>query len=175
MDSPFLPTATVRVVDVYPYRRIGARAPGFPDGDLRFLLVRRAAGLVYAGQWRMIGGKVDAGETAWQAALRELREETALAPVRLWALPSVNHFYEWQRDTVALVPAFAAEVDADPALDREHDAFDWLPAEAAAARLAWPEQRRLVRLAADLLRAGSIPPELEIPHRPSTIAHRPSP
>ncbi|HLT48445.1 MAG TPA: NUDIX pyrophosphatase [Rubricoccaceae bacterium] len=153
--APF-PSATVRVVDVYPYRMAGGRAP-------EFLLVRRAPGIVYAGQWRMVGGKVDAGEPAWRAALRELREETGLAPVRCWALPSVNHFYEWQRDTVALVPAFAAEVDADPRLDREHDAFAWLPAEAAAARLAWPEQRRLVRLAADLLRRGAVPPELEIP------------
>jgi dihydroneopterin triphosphate diphosphatase len=157
-DSSFLPTATVRVVDVYPYRRGERCAP-------EFLLVRRASGLVYAGQWRMIGGKVDAGETAWHAALRELREETGLVPVRFWALPSVNHFYEWQRDTVALVPAFAAEVDADPELDREHDAFAWLPAEAAAARLAWPEQARLLRLAEALLRAGGVPPELEIPLR----------
>jgi dATP pyrophosphohydrolase len=123
----------------------------------------------------MIGGKVDAGETAWQAALRELREETGLAPVRCWALPSVNHFYEWQRDTVALVPAFAAEVDADPRLDEEHDAFAWLPAEAAAARLHWPEQRRLLRLAADLLRTGAVPPELEIPPLPFPTAHPPSP
>jgi dATP pyrophosphohydrolase len=114
----------------------------------------------------MIGGKVDAGETAWQAALRELREETGLAPVRFWALPSLNHFYEWQRDTVALVPAFAAEVDADPQMDREHDGFEWLPAEAAAARLAWPEQARLVRLASALLRTGAVPPELEIPLHP---------
>ena len=85
--AQFLPTATVRVVDVYPYRLDENHLP-------EFLLVRRAAGLVYAGQWRMIGGKVDAGETAWQAALRELREETGLTPTRFWSLPSVNHFYE---------------------------------------------------------------------------------
>ena len=150
-----MPDAAVRVVDVYAYR------PG-ADG-VRFLVLRRSAGLVYAGQWRMVGGKVGAGETAWAAALRELREETGLVPARLWALPSVNHFYEWQRDTVALVPAFAAEVAGEPALDREHDAAAWLPAEEAAARLAWPEQRRLLRLAAALLADGAVPPELEIP------------
>ncbi|WP_456425018.1 hypothetical protein [Rhodocaloribacter sp.] len=45
----------------------------------------------------------------------------------------------------------------EPSLDREHDAFVWLPA--AAARLAWPEQRRLLLLADRLLREG-LPPEL---------------
>ncbi|MDX1418546.1 MAG: NUDIX domain-containing protein [Rubricoccaceae bacterium] len=161
------PSATVRVVDVYPYRVADGRVP-------EFLLARRAAGIVYAGQWRMIGGKVDRGETAWEAALRELHEETARRPVRFWALPSVNHFYEWQRDTVALVPAFAAELDGEPVLDAEHDAFVWLPAEAAAARLAWPEQQRLLRLADALLRAGAVLPELEIPLPPSSTDRPPS-
>ncbi len=58
-------------------------------------------------------------------------------------------------DRINLIPAFAARLTADPTLDREHDAFVWLPAEAAAARLAWPEQRRADRL----LREG-FPPEL---------------
>ena len=43
-----------------------------------------------------------------------------------------------------------AEVAGEPALDDEHDAAVWLPAEAAASRLAWPEQARLLRLAAAL-------------------------
>ena len=154
-----MPDASVRVVDVYPYRLRTGYAPVF-------LLARRAPAQVYAGQWRMVGGKIDAGETAWQAALRELREETGCTPRRFWTVPSVNTFYEWQRDTVALVPAFAAELDADPLLDVEHDAFAWLPAEQAAARLTWPEQARLVRLVADLLRTDAIAPELEIPLPP---------
>lgn len=43
------------------------------------LLTRRAAGLSqHAGQWAFPGGRLDAGETPVQAALRELAEETAL-------------------------------------------------------------------------------------------------
>ena len=156
MPDSYLPTATVRVTDVYPYRTEA-------DGTPRFLVVRRADGHTYHGQWRMIGGKIDPGETAWQSALRELAEETGLTPTRLWALPSVNHFYEWQRDTVALIPAFAAEVTGEPVLCEEHDAFDWLPVEDAAERLFWPEQRRLLRLAGELVATGQIAPELEIP------------
>ncbi len=146
-----MPETALRVVDVYPYRRV-------EGGTVEFLLMRRAASAVYTGQWRMVGGKIEPGETAWQAALRELREETGLAPERLWVLPSVNTFYEWTHDRVNLIPAFAARLTADPTPDREHDAFAWLSAEAAAARLLWPEQRRLLLLADRLLREG-FPPE----------------
>ncbi len=150
-----MPEAVVRVIDVYLYRLVEEDEP-------EFLLLRRAAGVVYAGAWRMVGGKIDAGEAAWQAALREVREETGRTPVTFWALPSVNTFYEWQHDRVNLTPAFAAELDADPALNHEHDAFAWLAVDEAAARLRWPEQRRLLRLAYRIVRQG-VPPELRLP------------
>lgn len=43
------------------------------------LLTQRAAGLrAHAGQWAFPGGRMDAGETPEQAALRELQEEVGL-------------------------------------------------------------------------------------------------
>ncbi|NBC18516.1 MAG: NUDIX domain-containing protein, partial [Bacteroidetes bacterium] len=126
-----MPAPTVRVIDVYPYHLDDA-------GNARFLLLRRAPDVAYAGAWRMVGGKIATGEAAWEAALREVQEETGRTPSRFWALPSVNAFYEWQHDRINLTPAFAAELDADPVLNHEHDAFAWLPAEDAAARLQWP-------------------------------------
>lgn len=149
-----MPTFSVRVVDVYPYRQ---RASGGVD----FLLLRRAPAVVYAGQWRMVGGKIEPGETAWQAALRELREETGQVPERLFTLPSANLFYEWQTDRLNVAPAFAAALRADPTLCHEHDAFAWLVPEVAARRLGWPEQQRLLRLAHRLLEDG-VPPALHI-------------
>ena len=151
---PDVSRTTVRVVDVYPYRQSG--------GATEFLLLRRAAGVLYAGQWRMVGGKIEPGEAVWQAALRELKEETGQDPVRAWTVPSVNAFYEWQTDRLNLIPAFAAELDAAPTLDREHDAFVWLPADAAAEHLRWPEQRRLLHLIETLL-PDDVPPELTLP------------
>lgn len=150
--------AAVRVVDVYPYRHV-------TDG-VEFLLLRRTAGVIYAGQWRMVGGKIEPGDAAWQAALRELAEETGRVPVRAWTVPSVNAFYEWQTDRLNLIPAFAAELDADPVLDREHDAFAWLPPAEAAAQLIWPEEQRLLTLVADLIARDSLPPDLILPSDP---------
>ncbi len=146
-----MPDSAVRVIDVYPYRNQSVN----PE----FLLLRRAPDAPYARQWRMVGGKIESGETAWEAGLREVTEETGHAPTRFWALPSVNAFYEWQHDRINLAPAFAAALPADPDLDDEHDAFAWLPAREAVQRLQWPEQERLLRLADRVLRNG-VPPSL---------------
>jgi 8-oxo-dGTP pyrophosphatase MutT (NUDIX family) len=49
-----------------------------PDG-VAFLLTRRAAGMRrHAGQWALPGGRTDAGESAGEAARRELAEELGL-------------------------------------------------------------------------------------------------
>jgi 8-oxo-dGTP pyrophosphatase MutT (NUDIX family) len=49
------------------------------QGGTALLLTRRAAGLrAHRGQWALPGGRCDHGETAMQAALRELREELGL-------------------------------------------------------------------------------------------------
>lgn len=52
-----------------------------PDegGRACFLITRRAEGLrAHGGQWALPGGRLDAGETPGEAALRELREELGL-------------------------------------------------------------------------------------------------
>lgn len=146
-----MPDSITRVVDVYPYREQSVN----PE----FLLLHRAPETEYAGQWRMVGGKIEDDEAAWETAFREVQEETGYRPSRCWTIPSVNAFYEWQTDRINLIPAFAAALPGDPTLDEEHDAFAWLPAREAAQRLAWPEQRRLLRLADQVLRNG-IPPSL---------------
>jgi len=143
--------ATTRVVDVYPYRERAKRP--------QFLLLRRVEGTSYAGDWRMVAGKIKPDEAAWQAALRELREETGRTPDRFWTVPSVNAFYEWREDRINLIPAFAASISGDPVLDDEHDEYGWWPAAEARDRLQWPEQQRLLRLTAQVLRNG-IPPSL---------------
>jgi 8-oxo-dGTP pyrophosphatase MutT (NUDIX family) len=48
-------------------------------GDACFLLTRRASRLrAHAGQWALPGGRIDVGENAVTAALRELAEEVGL-------------------------------------------------------------------------------------------------
>lgn len=62
----------------------GAEVPGMPahaswSREPALLLTRRAAQLAsHAGQWALPGGRVDDGESAEAAALRELHEEVGL-------------------------------------------------------------------------------------------------
>jgi len=50
------------------------------DGRACFILTRRASHLGnHGGQWALPGGRLDPGETACDAALRELREEVGLS------------------------------------------------------------------------------------------------
>jgi mutator protein MutT len=64
----------------------GANLPGIaaPSGwstRASLLLTRRAEGLTsHSGQWALPGGRIDPGETAEQAALREMAEEVGLSP-----------------------------------------------------------------------------------------------
>ncbi|MEO6293854.1 MAG: CoA pyrophosphatase [Burkholderiaceae bacterium] len=63
---------------------LGAELPGLPQQTVwsrqaALILTRRAGQLrKHAGQWALPGGRIDAGETPEQAALRELAEEVQL-------------------------------------------------------------------------------------------------
>jgi dihydroneopterin triphosphate diphosphatase len=142
--------AKKKLIDLYPYRQ--------KDGSPEFLLLRRSAGHIYEGQWRMIGGKVKENEYYWQAALRELKEETGLIPELFWAIPSINRFYEPETDQIHAVPAFAARIslDAEITLDNEHSEFEWFRIEKAIKMILWPEQQRLLQLTDHILTSNQI-------------------
>ncbi|MDZ7714916.1 MAG: NUDIX pyrophosphatase [Balneolaceae bacterium] len=146
-----------RLVDVYPYR---LRAD-----KIQFLLLKRSENMQYAGQWRMVAGKVEEGEKAWQAGLRELKEETSLVPESYWTIPSVNHFYNKRNDQVELIPAFAAAVqpNAQIILNKEHQDFQWIEAAEIVPLVHWPEQIRLVELAESIISRDEIIDDWKIP------------
>lgn len=142
---------TARLIDVYPYRIN-------ESGGCEFLILKRSPNKLYAGQWRMVGGKVKEGERAWEAGLRELREETSADPVNFWSLPSLNHFYDPNTDDIELIPAFAAELSSQQeiVLNVEHTEYKWIESKESERLIVWPEQCRLISLAQSILTADNI-------------------
>ena len=105
-------------------------------------------------------GHIEDGERPWQAAKREMEEETGLSPDRLYNLSRVETFYQHRLDEVALVPVFAAFVPADAAvrLGPEHDRHEWLTPAAAGSRFSWPRERRALEDVVLLLGSGGAGP-----------------
>lgn len=69
-----------------------------PDGT--FLMACRPEGKAYAGWWEFPGGKVEAGETARDALVRELQEELGIAVTG--AYPWISRFYDYPHAQVNL-------------------------------------------------------------------------
>jgi dATP pyrophosphohydrolase len=109
------------------------------------LLLRRAKGLT--GEWCQISGKIEPGETAWQTALRELREETALTPQGFYSADACEQFYEADHDAIALAPVFVAFVDASArvTLNHEHSEHCWVSFDDAVKMVTFGGQRRVLR------------------------------
>lgn len=129
------------------------------DPTWRVLGLRRAAGTRCTGAWEIVHGRIEQGERPEQAALREVREETGLAPDRLYSI-TVNPFYMVATGSVELAVVFAAIVpaSAEARLSSEHDASAWLGVEEATRMLAWPRERDALAQAMVLLATGDAGP-----------------
>jgi 8-oxo-dGTP diphosphatase len=92
--------------------------------DGRFLIGQRGADELLAGVWEFPGGKVEAGETPDQAAVRECREETGLLVAVVGAYDRVVYSYphgEIELHFFACRPIVAGQTPAAK--------FRWVPAE----------------------------------------------
>ena len=112
------------------------------------------------GYWHTIAGGVEAGESAEEAARRELLEETGLAVDALPpAEPAIEFAYplseepadrqlQYEPGIVEVhVDCFIVDApdDWEPRLDYEHDGYRWVPAAEAADELYWPDTADALR------------------------------
>lgn len=140
-------------VDVYPFRRVNGRA--------QFLILRRRPGVALGGTWHAVHAKVGAGETAYGAALRELRQATGMPPTHFYSADFISQFYDHYSDTIMLTPVFAAllEGPGPVILSPDYSDFAWCAEEEATARLFSNAQRTAARHIAITITGGG--PEAE--------------
>jgi 8-oxo-dGTP diphosphatase len=98
------------------------------DRDGRLLLLRRAADDDHnPGLWEFPGGGIDPGESARDAAARELREEVGLE-VTAGDLADWARYEREQEGRTRHTKFFSAACraeDCEPTLSHEHDAWRW--------------------------------------------------
>ncbi len=137
----------IRVIDAYVFRRT--------EKGLRFLLLKRNVNKIYEHLWQGVAGKIEAGEKAWEAAVRELKEETGLDPKTIFVADHVSRFYEVHRDRINLVPVFGIEVaDEQIQLSQKHCDFLWVDLEKALQLLIWRGQRTGIKVVNDMVLSG---------------------
>ena len=111
--------------------------------------------------WCYIGGKIEVGESASEAVLREILEETAIQNVKLYSADICEQFYEIERNSIWLAPVFVGYVAADEqvTLNNEHSEYVWLTIEDALDRVSFPNNRSILEhVAAEFIK--KVPTEL---------------
>ena len=89
------------------------------------LLARRPARKHLALKWEFPGGKVDAGETAESALVREIQEELGCAITIVRPLPRFAHTYD--RTTIEMIPFVCRLAGGSPEPHPvEHVALAWV-------------------------------------------------
>lgn len=96
--------------------------------------------------WCQIAGKIEQGELAWQAILRELYEETGIVASELYNADYLEQFYEPHSNQIMIIPAFVVLLPNRERvrLNHEHTDYGWCSFDEATIRLPFPNQRKLL-------------------------------
>ncbi|MCF2649443.1 NUDIX domain-containing protein [Niallia circulans] len=107
-------------------------------GRYHVLLMKRATQIL-KDMWCYIGGSLEQGEKAWEAALREVREETGITNVNLYSSNTFDQLYSPLENYIYIAPVFVGFVEENQVveLNEEHSEYKWL---------SFDEARQLVTL-----------------------------
>ena len=116
--------------------------------ELQFCVFHRAD----TDQYQFVAGGGEDDETAPDAAVREIREETGIKANRIISLKSMafipanvisqQHRDQWPKDTYVIPEyAFGFECDGDVKLSDEHVGFAWLRYDEAMLKLTWDSNK----------------------------------
>lgn len=155
MSCNHVPEITSRFVDCHVYRR---------GETIEWLVMKRAPHIILPNTWQPVQGHIEPGETAYEAAFRELQEETGLSCQKFYQASYVNRFYLAQTDQIILSPVFCAEVSGEVTLSDEHTEYKWVSFEEAMHTYPWPGQRKSLQICREQFLERTPMKESEISH-----------
>ena len=112
------------------------------------------------GVWALPKGKIDAGESPAETAVREVREETGVEGRLVEKLGDVRYVYTWRGERIFKVVSFfllryssGRLGDLPAATAHEVDEARWLPLEEAPKLLAYGGERQMAAKAVEAVGA----------------------
>ncbi|TDE98757.1 NUDIX hydrolase [Occultella glacieicola] len=112
-------------------------------------------------EWCLPKGHLEGAETAEEAAVREIAEETGIEGQVLRHLATIDYWFAGSDRRVHkvvhhyLLEALGGELTTENDPDHEAEAVAWVALSDVAARLAYPNERRVVATARDMLTGRS--------------------
>lgn len=122
-------------------------------GD-KVLLIRRGTP-PRIGEWSLPGGRIEPGERAIDAALRELREETGVEAEIVGLIDVVDGLFPEAGLHYVLIDYAARWVAGEPVAGDDAAEACFVPLDDVDALVGWSETRRIIRLAAAKVTASS--------------------
>ena len=116
--------------------------------DDQVLLIRRGTP-PRQGEWSLPGGRIEPGERAVDAALRELREETGIEAEITGLIDVVDGLFPEAGRHYVLVDYAARWVSGEPAAGDDAIEARFVALDEVEALIDWSETRRIIRMAAD--------------------------
>lgn len=96
--------------------------------------------------WSYVSGSIKADETAIEAVIREVKEETTAVIENLYSADYIVQFFDIKHNCLMVVPAFVAYLpaDSDIVINEEHTDYRWCSLVEAKSLAAFPNQRALL-------------------------------
>jgi len=116
--------------------------------DDKVLLIRRGTP-PRIGEWSLPGGRIEAGERATDAALRELREETGVEAEITGLVDVVDGLFPEAGRHYVLIDYAARWLSGEPVAGDDAMEARFVPLDEVETLIDWSETRRIIRMAAD--------------------------